>query len=79
MENVIILIPNKWYLVTGEEEKIYTLAREAYFADDTYKQTNDKNGFIHTENLILIDKKRAYKRGIQRYVARRNRTYTKTY
>ncbi len=48
--------PEKWYLVTGEEEEIYNIAREAYFADDTYKQTQDKNGFIHTENLILIDK-----------------------
>ncbi|WP_109437323.1 MULTISPECIES: SCO family protein [Aquimarina] len=46
----------KWYLVTGEREKIYKLARESYFADETYKQTNDKNGFIHTENLILVDK-----------------------
>ena len=49
--------PEKWYLVTGEKEKIYELAREAYFADDLYKQTNDKNRFIHTENLILVDKK----------------------
>ncbi len=48
--------PEKWYLVTGKEEEIYNLAREAYFADETYKQTHDKNGFIHTENLILIDK-----------------------
>ncbi len=48
--------PKKWSLVTGEKEKIYTLAREAYFADDLYKQTNDKNRFVHTENLMLIDK-----------------------
>lgn len=48
--------PKKWYLVTGEKEKIYELAREAYFADDLFKQTNDKNRFIHTENIILIDK-----------------------
>lgn len=49
--------PKKWYLVTGEKEKIYDLAREAYFADDLYKQTNDKNRFVHTENLMLVDKK----------------------
>ena len=48
--------PKKWHLVTGEKEKIYDLAREAYFADDLYKQTQDKNRFIHTENLMLIDK-----------------------
>ena len=49
--------PEQWYLVTGPKEKIYELAREAYFADDLYKETNDKNRFVHTENLILIDKK----------------------
>ena len=46
----------KWHLVTGDREQIYQLARDAYFADDTYKQTHDKNGFIHTENLVLVDK-----------------------
>jgi len=49
--------PQKWYLVTGKKEKIYELAREAYFADDVFKETNDKSRFVHTENLILIDKK----------------------
>ncbi|UZO80134.1 SCO family protein [Aquimarina sp. ERC-38] len=48
--------PEQWYLVTGEKDKIYKLARDAYFADDTYKQTHDKNAFIHTENLVLVDK-----------------------
>ncbi|WP_010179471.1 SCO family protein [Aquimarina agarilytica] len=48
--------PEKWYLLTGNKEKIYELAREAYFADDLYKQTKDANRFIHTENLILVDK-----------------------
>lgn len=48
--------PKKWYLVTGEKDEIYNLAREAYFADEVYKKTNDKNRFVHTENLILIDK-----------------------
>ena len=49
--------PKKWYLVTGDKSEIYDLAREAYFADDLYKQTNDKSRFVHTENLLLIDKK----------------------
>jgi len=48
--------PDKWDLVTGDKEKTYALAREAYFADDLYKETKDKNRFVHTENLILIDK-----------------------
>ncbi|WP_010522515.1 SCO family protein [Aquimarina agarivorans] len=48
--------PEKWHLLTGKKEKIYELAREAYFADDLYKETNDPNRFIHTENLLLVDK-----------------------
>ena len=48
--------PEKWHLVTGEKEKIYQLAREAYFADEVYKKTHEKDRFMHTENLILIDK-----------------------
>jgi len=48
--------PKKWYLVTGKKEKIYKLVREAYFADDVFKDTNDKSRFVHTENLILVDK-----------------------
>ncbi len=48
--------PKRWHLVTGKKEKIYKLAREAYFADEIYTETNDENGFIHTENMILVDK-----------------------
>jgi len=48
--------PQQWYLLTGEKDKIYELVREAYFADDLYKKTNDKDRFVHTENIILIDK-----------------------
>lgn len=39
------------------------MAREAYFADDLYKQTHDKSRFVHTENFMLIDKK-GYIRGV---------------
>ena len=44
-------------MVTGDKEKIYALAREAYFADDLFKETQDKNRFVHTENFILVDQK----------------------
>jgi protein SCO1/2 len=46
---------HKWWLLTGNKERIYTLARKAYFADDEtgYNKTTDE--FLHTENILLID------------------------
>lgn len=47
----------KWNLVTGDKKQIYELARKSYFA-----VTSDGDGgpfdMIHTENFILVDKKR---------------------
>lgn len=47
----------KWNLVTGDKKQIYQLARKSYLAVKT-----DGNGdiydMIHTENFMLIDKKR---------------------
>ena len=47
----------KWHLVTGSKNEIYKLARESYLA---VKSEGDlkSHGMIHTENFILIDKKR---------------------
>jgi len=47
----------KWNLVTGEKKQIYELARKSYLAvkDDG---NGDEFDMIHTENFILIDKKR---------------------
>ncbi len=46
----------KWNLVTGEKEAIYNLARKSYLAakDVPYSEFD----LIHTENFILVDKKR---------------------
>ena len=46
--------PNKWYFITGEKEKIYELAHNAFF----FKALEDENGelgFVHDQNLMLID------------------------
>lgn len=47
----------KWNLVTGDKKQIYELARKSYLA-----VLNDGDGgpydMIHTENFILVDKKR---------------------
>ena len=47
----------KWNLVTGDKKQIYELARKSYLA---VKTDGDGGPFdmIHTENLILIDKKK---------------------
>jgi protein SCO1/2 len=46
-----------WNLVTGDKKQIYELARKSYLA----VKTNGDGGpydMIHTENFILVDKKR---------------------
>ncbi len=47
----------KWNLVTGDKRQIYELARKSYLA---VKDNGDGGPFdmIHTENFMLIDKKR---------------------
>lgn len=52
------VLSGKWHLLTGNKEEIYSLARQQYFAGDTigYYQSGDE--FLHTENFILLDKKR---------------------
>ena len=51
-------ISGKWHLVTGEREALYTLARQSYFADEDLGQKKNSNDFLHTENMLLIDKHR---------------------
>ncbi|HMC00395.1 MAG TPA: SCO family protein [Flavobacteriaceae bacterium] len=47
----------KWNLVTGDKKLIYDLARKSYLAVKTYGN-GDEYDMIHTENFMLIDKKR---------------------
>lgn len=51
------VISNKWHLLTGDRDEIYDLARTSYFADEDFVKTKDESEFIHTENVLLIDKK----------------------
>lgn len=52
------VISGKWYLLTGNKDDIYRIAKKEYYAGDTigYYQTN--NEFLHTENFILLDRHR---------------------
>ncbi len=46
----------KWNLVTGDKKEIYNLARKSYLAaKDVPFQEND---LVHTENFVLVDKKK---------------------
>mgnify|MGYP001815789656 CR=1 FL=1 len=47
----------KWNLVTGDKKQIYELARKSYLAVKT-SGNGDMYDMIHTENFMLIDKKR---------------------
>lgn len=47
----------KWNLVTGDKKQIYELARKSYLAVKT-DGNGDAYDMIHTENFMLIDKKR---------------------
>lgn len=51
------VMDSKWNLVTGDKKEIYELARKSYLA---VKTVGDGGPFdmIHTENFMLIDKKR---------------------
>lgn len=51
------VIDAKWNLVTGDKKQIYDLARKSYLAT---KSQGDAGVYdmIHTENFVLVDKKR---------------------
>ena len=51
------VIDGKWEITTGDKKHIYALARKSYFAvlDEGDGGAQD---FIHTEQFILVDKKK---------------------
>tara|TARA_R110001583_G_scaffold49679_1_gene155468 strand:+ start:1146 stop:1823 length:678 start_codon:yes stop_codon:yes gene_type:complete len=51
------VIDGKWNITTGDKKHIYELARKSYFVvlDEGDGGLQD---FIHTENFVLVDKKR---------------------
>ncbi len=50
-------IKGKWHLVTGDKKEIYYIARKSYLAVKT-STTDELYDMVHTENFVLIDKKR---------------------
>ncbi|MEH6407120.1 MAG: SCO family protein [Leeuwenhoekiella sp.] len=51
-------IDNKWHLVTGDKEEIYSLGRDQYFVENDLGVPKSIDDFLHTENFLLIDKKK---------------------
>lgn len=49
-------ISGKWHFVTGDRSAIYRIARTDYFADEDMGWKQDSSTFLHTENILLIDK-----------------------
>lgn len=48
---------NKWYLLTGNQNQIYQLGRKSYFSEKKPGLERDNSYFLHTETMLLIDKK----------------------
>ena len=46
-----------WWLLTGDRDEIYTLARRSYFADEATGYNKNNREFLHTENCVLVDRK----------------------
>lgn len=56
-------IKKNWHLVTGDKQQIYDLGRKFYFVEENLGEPKGLNDFLHTENFVLIDK-RKHIRGI---------------
>ncbi|MBF8962077.1 SCO family protein [Pontibacter sp. FD36] len=53
--------PAKWYFLTGDRDKIYTLAQKGFYLP--VMKVEGQQDFIHSEKFMLVDKDR-YVRGI---------------
>lgn len=45
-----------WRLLTGDRDEIYRLARGSYFAESNAELESTENDFLHTENVVLVDR-----------------------
>lgn len=51
-------IGKNWHLVTGDKKEIYDLGRKWYYVEENLGEPKGIDDFLHTENFILIDKKK---------------------
>ena len=52
------MISGKWHLLTGDRKEIYGLGRNHYFIEENLGLEKGPDGFIHTENFVLVDQNR---------------------
>lgn len=52
------VISGKWHLATGKQSHIYYLGRNGYWVEEDLGVEKSDDEFLHTENFILVDKKR---------------------
>jgi protein SCO1/2 len=50
------VIGRKWHLVTGDQAAVYALARTSYFAEKQLGLSKRADEFLHTENMLLVDR-----------------------
>lgn len=50
------VISKKWHLLTGNRDSIYNIARKSYFADEDLGLQKNNSDFLHTENILLLDR-----------------------
>lgn len=67
--NHLAAIDHKWFMVRGNKDSIYSIARKAYFADEDLGIQKSTADFLHTENILLIDKQKRI-RGIYKGTSR---------
>lgn len=48
--------PAKWHLLTGNKERIYLLGRQSFFAEKKVGLQKEKDDFLHTESMLLVDR-----------------------
>ncbi len=53
--NALNVSSKKWHFVTGNQDSIYNMANENYFAT-AYKDVEAEGGYTHSGGLLLIDK-----------------------
>src|SRR5690606_16876993 len=57
--------PGRWYFLTGNQDDIYKTA-QGYFANAMVDSLAD-GGFLHSENLVLVDWKGRIRSGIDEH------------
>ncbi|MEP6675774.1 MAG: SCO family protein [Ferruginibacter sp.] len=48
---------SQWHLLTGSSTAINTIARRSYFIEKLPGLSEDSTEFLHTENMVLVDRK----------------------